>query len=95
MKVRILNGPLGVQKSVLWKDGKTAPLERKTVRNVDFCLGDLDEAGQFQPKQAVQRLQFSEDVTEREVVDAVQVRAKELEAMIPTVATVIDLEVPV
>ena len=97
MKAQILNGARGVEKQVHWKDSKHAPIAIRTVRNVDFCLGenvaDKDGVLQFEQRGAVQRIQVPVGTTAIAIAAKVKARARELMSMVAVVPepTTIDL----
>ncbi len=96
MKVRILNGATGVAETVPWKEDKDAALEKKSVLTVEFCLGEdvVDAGGNtvFEQRQRVQRMRFPTGTTPAAIAVAVKTRGLELEAMIPTPVTPIEID---
>jgi hypothetical protein len=99
MKVRMVNGPRGVARTVPWKANKAATLiQAHPVRSVDFCLGEDVEAEDgttsFQPLGSVQRLNFEADVSAVQIATQVTARAKELETALEPAAipTPIDID---
>lgn len=97
MKAQILNGARGVAKRVRWKDSKYAPIETRTVRNVDFRLGedveDKEGVAHFEPRGAVQRIQVPANATAVTIASKVKARARELMQNNPVVEpTTIDLD---
>ncbi len=91
MKVLITNGARGVEKTVSWRKNKTAALERKTIRNVDFLVGN-EVDGEFIQSIARQRLQFPTDAKARTISDAVTARARVLVAAVVVEPDPVDID---
>ncbi len=91
MKVRIINGARGVEKTVSWKENKDAALEKKAIRNVDFVVGD-EVDGEFVPTMARQRSQFPIAATAKTISDAVKARAQALVAAVVTEPAPVDID---
>lgn len=107
MKARIINGARGVEKTVNWKDNKTAPVERRAIRNVDFIIGEdvvteavLDDDGEiveeafttFEQRMPRQRIQFQSTATARDISEQVKARARELAALVPVEPDPVDID---